>query len=264
MNDTYHNDFSSESNSSLSLFRESPRKYYEMRIAKTRQPEPMSPALELGIAFHAMILQPDLILNNYAIGGMHTPTISSVILNTQARKFISGADAERLVSMAWSLCQNTKSVSLLDWSRGDVEKPFYATDPETGIKIKCRPDLLTKDGIMPDIKTTAPKRKKHPCSPEEFSKTIYEYGYHRQVAFYKHILRLNGIDDVKHVFIAVSSAEPWGCAVYELDHESISIGHDENMETLRELAERRAANNWEENWAAKVNTIGIPYWAKRR
>ncbi len=261
MNDTYHGDFSSESNSSLNLFRESPSKYYEIRIAKTRQREPMSPALELGIAFHTMVLQPDLMMQNYSFTNGNG---KSQFFAEFDKKLLTINHTLTLKNMAWSLCQNPKAVSLLDWSRGEVEKPYYATDPETGIKIKCRPDLLTKDGIMPDIKTTAPKRKKHPCSPEEFSKTIYEYGYHRQVAFYKHVLRLNGIDDVKHVFVAVSSGEPWGCAVYELDYESIVIGHDENMETLRELAERRTTNNWKENWASKVNTIGIPYWAKRR
>ncbi len=264
MNDTYHSSVEHDSNSSLNLFRESPKKYWEIRIAKTRQPEPMSSSLELGIAFHEMILQPESMVRNYRLKSLDSGLFFDA-MPWDSRKNMTPSMKETLINMAWSVCQNTKAVSLLDWSKGEVEKPYYATDPSTILKIKCRPDLLTKDGILLDIKTTAPKRKgKHPCSPLEFSRTIHEYGYHRQAAFYQNVLRLNGFDDVKHVLVAVSSAEPWGCAVYELDHESLLLGHDDNMATLKELAERRATNNWEETWMKEINKIGLPYWASRR
>jgi len=59
------------------------------------------------------------------------------------------------------------------------------------------------------------------------------------------------------------SSPPYSCSVVKLGDDDIEQGRQENSATLRELAERKKANNWVETWHDRIVEVSLPRWAKR-
>lgn len=70
---------------------------------------------------------------------------------------------------------------LLKWAKATEVSYFYKT--EDGIKLKVRPDLLTRDKLV-DWKTTA----LDDLTEESITKAIIKYGYHISLSMYQFVL----------------------------------------------------------------------------
>ncbi|AOE44323.1 exonuclease [Gordonia phage Eyre] len=134
---------------------------------------------------------------------------------------------------------------------GVPEQSIYAHDPETGVRLRCRPDWHTGFAFS-DLKTTK--------DAANFEKSVREYGYHQQEAFYRDVAELAGIEIGPFVFVAVEKEPPYLTAVVELSAEDVDLGRRLNRAAIDLYAHCQRTNTWP-GLPPGVRTITLPPWA---
>jgi hypothetical protein len=134
------------------------------------------------------------------------------------------------------------------------------TDEETGLELRAYIDLLTgwdTGTIVVDYKTTRCE------TPREFSRSVLDYGYHFQAAWYTEAVRQLGYDVIAFLVVTVDKSPAHECRVYQLSQRAIDLGHRKMRETLAELAYRVNADYWDSPGSDEVLEIDLPEWAYR-
>ena len=130
----------------------------------------------------------------------------------------------------------------------------YFWDDLYGIKGKCRPDWISKDGTtVVDLKTT------QDASPKGFQKSISNFGYHIQCAWYLRGLRKLGIEATEFIFIAIEKTAPYCIGVYRADEDMINIGMsqvEKALEVLRVCQETKLYPDY----TPTIQDISLPPW----
>jgi exodeoxyribonuclease VIII len=160
--------------------------------------------------------------------------------------------------------------ALLTGCQGVAEYSAYARDTETRVLRRVRPDFWRRDGIVVDLKTT------EDASPEGFARSIANYGYDMQHAYYLDTLSLAieqsdlpaDFEDYPHsakqfVFIVVEKKPPYAVAVYVLDEESVTLGRAKYRKALDVYAECKSSGTWP-GYGDFVQVIGLPQWHVRQ
>jgi hypothetical protein len=142
------------------------------------------------------------------------------------------------------------------WNKIDVEKGSaeYSIYWDAGIyntRLRARPDFFN-DSLIIDLKTTD--------SILSFSKSIYNYGYHRQAAM--QIDGLHQIDGKKRffAFFVIEKKAPYLTACFTLDEESIQQGRKEYLEGASIYSECLKFDSWP-GYEEKFQLITLPKWA---
>jgi hypothetical protein len=134
------------------------------------------------------------------------------------------------------------------------EVSYFWQDEETGLLCKCRPDIEREDDVWVDLKTT------RDASEKAFAKSVHNFGYYRQGAFYADGSAIaTGTPKTLYVIIAVENTAPYSVAVYELDHEWIDHGRERYREALRRLAARKDGA-WK-GYPLEITKLYKPAWA---
>lgn len=141
--------------------------------------------------------------------------------------------------------------------QGVPEQSMYWIDRETGVLCKARPDFLRTNGVIIDVKTT------QDASLKEFEKSIANFRYHVQAAFYidglATLFDLNP-DDVAFVFIAVEKTAPYGISVFRCNHAMVEKGRQLYRRDLELYAKCLRDNHWP-SYTHEIQEIGLPAWA---
>lgn len=256
----YHADYTRDCHSSLELFRRAVEKYAAIRVHRTMDPDPPTPAMVFGSMFHSFMLEPQAFEMTYVI----SPKFD---LRTKAGK--SGAEAweqenqgktpitqetlDTIKNMACGLmrCHDArKAIS----ATGMAEEAIGWTDESTGLGMRARLDKILATGLIVDLKTT------DDISPSGFSRTVANYGYYRQAALYMAGARLALDADGPFMFIAVSKEAPHETACHVLDDEAIRLGDYENITAISELSSRYASGDWDGQHGKTINLLTLPRW----
>jgi hypothetical protein len=145
-------------------------------------------------------------------------------------------------------------------AKGEAESSLYVDDPQTGIRLRARPDWMTAhydpDRLwIADYKTTVTAR------PEDFARKAADYGYHQQAAFYLLVARLLGLcDDPVFVFIAQEKEAPYLVSVVEFDAEAIAEGHRLNRQAIDLFKRCTDTGEWP-GYDDGITPISLPPWA---
>ena len=124
-----------------------------------------------------------------------------------------------------------------------------------GIECRCRPDAVTERGVIVDLKTT------RDASPEEFARSIAQYRYHVQAAFYSDGYRAAfGEAPRGFVFIAVETEAPYLVAVYVASEAMTQRGRIDYQADLDTFRWCRDHNDWP-GYSGHPLTIDLPKWA---
>ena len=93
-----------------------------------------------------------------------------------------------------------------------------------------------------------------------FEKAVFRFGYPRQAGFYLPLIsEITTAPVFDFFFIAIEKVEPFGCAVYRLSDEAVSIGQDESIADLRGIKACVDSGNWP-NIEIKLHELGLPKW----
>ena len=253
-NEVYHS-MSGISKSGLDLINRSPA-HYAHRVARAP-----SRNMEMGTAIHTALLEPERFATDYMllreVKDRRTSAYKEAVKVYGSERTLTGPEADKVAGMQEAVYANPHARKLLE-SDGWRELSGMANDPETGATCRHRFDLLTVDGIAVDVKKTQDAR------PEAFQRSVYNYRYHVQAAFYADQYywitgnRLKGF-----MFLAIEEEMPHGVQVYYLDDSSLAIGREEYRADLARYARCITDSDWPA-YDSRPSLLSLPDWVLSR
>lgn len=252
------------SNSVLSAMANSPANYFAMYEAPGRPVRKPTAAMMAGTLAHCAILEPDQLHARYVCKptGHDARTTAGRAWAASVPDGVTVIDADA-IAMAEEQRNAVLAVPELAelLASGVAEQSAFWLDQDTSLLCKCRPDWIhpLPDGrvILVDVKTTKD------ASPAGFSRSVNEYGYHRQAAHYSRGYELaSGKEVAAFVFAVVTNAYPYIAMAYTLDAESMQQGESEISELIELYAACKLSGNWP-TYGTGVVQIGLPAWARR-
>lgn len=260
----YHADTDWCSNSMLKVLNDSRRKFEAQFITKTLPPA-RSKSMDLGTVGHAAILEPHII-NDVC------REIPANVLNKDGHRkgaawlewqaanadkiLMTAQEIAKVRGMFESVYRHKVARRLLE-AEGQCEASCYWECLETGVKRRCRWDKVAPaSGWVVDVKTS------HNVAKHAFAKTMHEYGYHQQAAFYTHAYEAEFNGETPHfAFIAVEPEPPYLCRVYTLPERAFLEGDRLVMDGLDTLKRCLDSNDWSDPQEHEVVEIDLPKYA---
>jgi len=162
----------------------------------------------------------------------------------EGREIVTRDDYERAVQLVTALAANERARTILESGQATREVSVVVEDPETGLLLKARFDVWNRQvAWLCDLKSTR--------DASRFGWSMFDYGYHRQAAFYVHVARLAeqqilGDDPTTETFIivAVEKEAPFGCLCAPVADSAIQAGRAEYRRLLRQVAECQQRDAW--------------------
>ena len=232
------------------------------------QPSPNSPALLNGGMIHSAVLEPHLTDTEY---GCKPAEIDGNSPRTNAykeafaemedanpgKRWLPPSDYVMCMDVAASVLQHPMAKNLLYDASSLIEHTgFFEIE---GTPCKVRPDLYNKDsGIVLDLKTTID------ASPKGFAKSVRQYGYLFQSAWYMTALRAMGERPKQFVFLVVEKSPPYATACYTLDNADIEREVPRVLEACKIYGECLQTDVWP-GYSDDIKTLDLgTYYAKNR
>lgn len=250
------------SRSELDCLLQSPLHYWDRYLNPERVPEKETAALRIGHALHTAILEPHLFTARYACApeGIDRRTKegkarwTAFLAENAGKTPLNETEFKRVTAMGDAVRAHPTSAKL--FITGAPERTVYWTDQETGILCRCRPDWL-RPSLIADFKTC------EDASMASFQRSIFEYAYHRQVAWYLDgVAAVTGEQHGNFIFIAIEKSRPYAVAHYIMDDEAIALGRKENRRALEVYQRCQQTNEWP-GYPLAVQTITLPAYAFR-
>lgn len=117
-----------------------------------------------------------------------------------------------------------------------------------GVPCKARLDCYYAGDIW-DAKTTTDLSR--------FERSIFDWGYHYQAAWYLWGAQQVGLKADRFLFIAVDKEPPYCVRVVELDKETLDYAHKKNTQALKLYKKCLKENNWP-GYPEKIETASLP------
>jgi len=171
-------------------------------------------------------------------------------------------DYERVIGMADAIRRHPMASALLNPEFGHAEQSLFWRDPESGVLLRCRLDVLRDkvDGrlYIPDYKTC------DSAHPDTFARSAANFGYHMQDAFYGDGARALGYEDPAFVFVAQEKEPPYLVSVVELDSEARRAGRGRYRRAITVYQECVTKGHWPGYVAEDdIAYVRLPSWAIR-
>lgn len=126
-------------------------------------------------------------------------------------------------------------------STGTRESSIVVRDTETGLILKCRPDVIADEQYLIDYKSTLD------AQPDSFTRDIFSrrsWFYILQAAHYVHCLKLLGMRSDHAILIAIEKARPHGIGVYPLDSGCLEVGEQWRARLTKQYADCLMSGKW--------------------
>jgi len=229
-NDDYHTKYLAwMSSTGLRKFDRSPAHF------KHYQDTPQSrgtKALIFGDAYHKYLLEPDIFDDHFAVKPGYNKTLkgnrekwAKFKIDHHGKPMIDEGEMAAIRAMKQSIMDEPGAKWVLDVDH-KVEQTIIWKDRETGVKCRCRPDMLFSDYGAPafvDVKTSM-------CAdPRDFPRVILNYGYHIQLAFYRRgISFITGkpLEAIDVYILAVEKSAPFLPALMKVREDALQEGDE--------------------------------------
>ena len=255
-NEEYHGKTKYESSSTIRKALNSPKKYLYDKTAETVPTK----AMEEGTAVHTYFLENELFKNRYcykpkAFNG-RTKEGKQWMEEHGHLNVLPAEWEENLINMNHSfLASPAKMIYDLD---GLTELSYFSEDLG-GIRAKCRPDWISSDsGVVVDLKTT------QDASPKGFQKSIGQFGYHIQAAWYLRVLQSLGLDSYDFIFIAIEKTAPFCVGVYRASTEMLEEGSKKVDEAINKILWCKDNDFYPDYTPNEIETISLPPWMTKK
>ncbi|MEM7165981.1 MAG: PD-(D/E)XK nuclease-like domain-containing protein [Planctomycetota bacterium] len=231
-----------------------------------RMQEPLkdTPSLKLGRLVHEMALEPENALRNYVVlpdltEGIKAkrPKATNEYKNRLAefqelhedKEIVTQEEYDQMVGCLRSLRSNARFREYMNGA--DYELSILWVDETSGLRCKARLDICKPGELIGDIKTTQ--------DASAFEKSIANFDYHRQAAFYMDGAVAVGLDPKEFCFVPVEKTPPFGCRAAPMAGEAILVGREMYQSALQRIAEAEAADVWPSYQDPSV--WHLPKWA---
>lgn len=248
------------SKSGLDLIAKSPLHYWSAYLDPDRKPREETPAMRLGTAIHAAVLEPDAFKADYLPApkidrrtkeGKQVYADLSAMAEDRNMTLLDADEYEACQRIASQVRQHPAARAL--FANGVAESSVYWTDAETGVLCKCRPDWLMTAAIL-DVKST------EDASPSGFARSIVIWRYHVQAAWYLDgLMAATGIKAGAFLFGAFEKKPPYACGFYYADADMVELGRREYRRNLRTYADCLSSGKWP-GYSTDIQPITLPAW----
>lgn len=235
-------------------------------LDRSAQEEPPSEALLAGSLMHCMVLEPEEMNSRYAPKMFSGATKAGKEEKTRADEM-----GITLVSKdTWNDCK-AMSESILNHpimraakDSGDLrtEQSVYWTERQGTVPCKARVDAIaTIPGVglcAIDLKTT------RDASLASLEKSLYNYGYHRQAAWYRRGLRAAGHEVSAFIFLFVEKEAPFLTVGVNVAEAAQEAALDEIRNCVDTFADCMASGIWPGYTESPVIELDLPAWAYKR
>lgn len=215
-----------------------------------------SSAFALGSAVHALVLEAE---KNLVIRGPEDRRgnkwkVDKLAADIDGKILLTEGDYDLAQAIAVPLINHEVVKGFISQPDFVAEGSFFATDPVTNVKIKCRPDgFVPSSGVVFDIKTT------RDASPDGFPREIRSYNYDLQAAFYLRCLRAAGYDANTFIFVCVEKEAPYAVCLHALTDRYLEAADLRVTETLEKIHRAEAAGVFQTGWPL-INHCDLPRW----
>lgn len=231
-------------------------------IFRHQQNEPPTPTpqYDFGHAAHRFVLGegPEIVSLPFDDWRSKDAQTARQEIRTAGKVPMLARDVDNAKAMALAVTEHPLAGAL--FTHGQPELSGYWHDPETGVRLRYRPDWLTQRGnriIAVDYKTGTS------ADPGRFAKAAAEYGYHQQQAFYLDGLAANGFGDVEFLFVVQDKTPPYVTSVCRIDPQHVELGRRRNRLGIDLYAQCRTSGIWP-GYPDVIHTIQLPAYATNR
>jgi hypothetical protein len=254
---SYHNS-AGISKHGLDLIRHAPALY----LHRKENPEEQTPAMRWGTLAHTVILEPDKFDDEvYVLPPCDRRTKEGKETYAQAMREAAGRtvitldDAKQLEGMknafyADKACRNT----LHDLEH--IEASCYWIDKTQDVQCRARPDAIRKDGVVIDYKTT------DNASPSAFLRSVMNFRYHVQAAYYLDGIKAITGNDGTFIFIAQEKKPPYLSCVYIVGQDMIEQGRKEYQQDLATYKTCMETGDWS-GISSHPLELNLPRWMSK-
>ncbi len=257
-NEEYHA-ASGVSRSRLMLLDKSPYHFWHEVYSGLATPRDSTPAMNIGSAFHGLLLEPHLFDNEFIV----MPKIDRrtnagkidyefFMLNSQGKIVLTEEQYNKAFDMASQVKEHEIVTTLLD--DAVFEQSIFWTDIETGIQFKARPDIWSSKMIV-DLKTIAD------ATAYKLQRSALEYGYYLQAGMAFEACKAIGKPFEMFVVLAVEKEVPHVPAVYIMDDDALQFGIDQFQRYKLQLAECLSKDTWP---GYLVQELSVPAYALKQ
>lgn len=250
------------SKSALDQIARSPAHYMAYKAA----PQEPTPAMLLGSAFHAAVLDPGEFDARYCVAPEGIDRRTKVGKEAWA-EFEYEANGKEILKpdimctvrgMAQSVAAHPLARPLVAGGMAE-QSIFWEPSIVEGVLSKCRPDYIKQlsDGryVVVDLKSTDDAR------PFAFERSAWIYRYYVQSAYYwDGCTEAFGHAPDAFLFIAVEKTPPYAVAVYEASMEMLDAGREEYFRNLRAYKECMDSGIWPA-YPVEIQKLLPPRWA---
>lgn len=166
------------------------------------------------------------------------------------------ADWRRVEAMAAAIQEHPLTRAIFSTPTGaHVEQTLIWRDGDTGVWRRAMLDWR-RERIVVDFKTAVS------ASPASFAKSVANYGYHQQDAWYRDGVAALGLaNDPAFLFVVQEKEPPYLVAVYDLDDEALRVGRERNRRALERYRDCVESGVWP-GYSTDIETITLPRWAE--
>jgi hypothetical protein len=238
-----------------------------------RKPREETPAMMIGTAIHAAVLEPDKFAADYVVLPDDRPRRpTSIQLNAKkpsdetlaaidwwdrfteantGRVVITGEDYAACQAIAAQVRTHPAARAL--FRDGKAEQSAFWIDPETKVLCKARPDWMMPGAIL-DVKST------ENASLSAFQRSVVSWRYHVQAAWYLDgLAQATGERVEAFIFCCFEKKPPYAAAFYYADADMIELGRREYRQALRVYADCLSADKWP-GYTNEILPISLPVW----
>jgi len=246
-NKDYHSDKEFVSSSGLKLLYNDPKAYYERYVLGVEESTPprLQAAFDFGSYLHTMILEPELLGDEYLIYSgpeEDEEAIDSMREANPDRTIITASQVKAANTLYKEYSGETvelgshgdvKDVPLSSFFQdGEAEQTFCAEIDGVKIKVRCDYRKETSDGTcsIQDVKTTSGKR----LSRYDVEKTCEKYGYALSAALYCDVVE--AVTGKRHDFYFLFlSKNGGGARMFKASETFLKRGRDQYQIALKRL-----------------------------
>lgn len=193
--------------SDIKTFLKSPKLYYYEKYLKQEKEELRH--LSIGSAIHEKVMEPEYFDLHFIVFPKvdkrtkdGKAAYETFVKQAEGKTIIYEDELEMINIIAETAKSNKTFMSFLEDSY--TELSCYTVDEKTGLRIRMRPDILSKSkSTIVDIKSCMES------SPKEFKRNVFSYGYNLSAAYY-----CDFINRENYVFAAMEKSQPYQVSLF--------------------------------------------------
>lgn len=222
-------------------------------------PAAYSPTFNLGHAAHTMVLSAGAAIEQIDADNYRTKDARHLREEALAegKTPLLPREYEQVTDMYQACLDHPVVGKLIE--RDDLvrEASMFWVDETTGAACRARPDLATADwSLLIDYKTTVD------ASPAGFAKSLGNFWYHCQQAWYMDAVKHFSGRDPAFVFIAQEKTPPYLVGVYVVDQTAIELADAMNRKARFTWKACTETGKWP-GYTPEPTVVPLPYWSEK-